>query len=185
MDIKQYVRNQMHIKGRWSRASLIFMGSAFFCRMVYYFGLIDLGACGAAQWIFRAVLPVLLCAAYLTLLGVMKMNAPGIYGILGASLCLALLISCFFAGGILRIMLGIIFYLASALLLLAAVGGFLPYRFPAPLVIGSVLVLRILFFDIGLHGLVPWVLELSELSILAALFCLPLSLKPSQVKRKT
>ncbi len=177
MNLKQYMRYQMDFSGKWAPASAALTGASFFLRILYYFVFTDITTRSAVEIVFAIILPLLLFAGYFVLLGVLKWNAPGIYGILGCALCLFLVISGFFSGSILRILLGIIFYLIIGVGLLATVGGYLPGRLPVTLIILSVLTVRIFFFLSGSHSAAEFCMEASMLCLLAAMFALVRGLK--------
>ena len=113
----------------------------------------------------------------------LRRNAPGLYGMIGAALCLSVLIASFTTGSPVRIILAIVWYALTALILIGTVGGYLPGRMLAGLMFAIAALVRLLFYDFGHLGLISWVRELGVLSMLASLGCLPMGLEP-MVKRK-
>ena len=90
MEFKQYLRYQIDFNGKWAQPAALLMGLAFFLRLVYYLCLVSLHDCGFGEILFSMLLPLLLTCGYIVLLRVVKLNAPGIYGMIGAALCLLL-----------------------------------------------------------------------------------------------
>ena len=172
MELKQYLRYQIDFNGKWAQPAALLMGLAFFLRLVYYLCLVSLHDCGFGEILFSMLLPLLLTCGYIILLRVLKTNAPGIYGIIGAALCLLLLINSFWCGDPLRIVLSILIYLSAGLILLATAGGYLPGKLLSSVLFVLPLICRLLFYSLGKLGIIPWFLEASTLFILASLFCL-------------
>lgn len=183
MNLKQYARYQIHFRGKWFMPCVLLMGLSFFTRIVYYFGLTNLNDCGFGELLFSMALPILVSGAYIVLLSALKWNAPGIYGILGAILCVLLVIWSFSSGNALRIVLSLLVYLAAGGILIATVGGFLPGRLLSSALFLVPLVCRFFFCDLGKLGIFEWVLELSVLFMLASLFALTRSLKEPKHKK--
>ena len=183
MKLKQYTRYQIDFGGKWILPGAIFMGLSFFLRVVYYFGLTNIFSYDAGTIILQIILPLLLCAGYIVLLRAVKLNAPGVFAILGAAFCMMILIWNFSTGDILRILLSVVFYLFSGLVLLATAGGYLPGRLLSSGLFLALLVFRYLLYAPSFRQIGPFILELSVLCILASLFCLTRCMK--EVKNKT
>lgn len=182
MQLKQYLRYQIDFTGKWVQPSALLMGLAFFLRLVYYLCLVSLHDCGIGEIIFSMLLPLLLTCCYIVLLRVVKLNAPGIYGILGAALCLLLLIGSFFTGNPLRIVLSILAYMAAGVVLIATAGGYLPGKLLSSVLFALPLICRFLFYSLGGLNIIQWFQEASALLILASLFCLTRSF--TELKRR-
>lgn len=178
MNWKQYARYQMDFKGKWANTSAVLMGLSFFLRVVYYFGLTNLSACGVGEILFHMALPLLLCGVYIALLSGAKLNAPGIYGMIGAALCVLMVLWGFSTGSVVRVILGLICYLFAGAVLVATAGGYLPGMLLASALFAVPVFVRFFFFDLGKIGIFDWFLEASVLIHLASLFCLTRSLKP-------
>ena len=161
------------------------MGLSFFLRVVYYFGLTNILTYNVGAIILNIILPLLLCAGYIVLLRAVKLNAPGIFAILGAAFCLMILIWNFSTGDVLRILLSVVFYLLAGLLLLGTAGGYLPGRLPSSAIFMVLLMSRFLFYGPAGSQIGYMILELSVLCIPASLFCLTRSLKEGKNKKKT
>lgn len=174
--MKQYHRYHMDFTGKWAKASGICMGASLFLLAVYYFCVTPFGDHGVMEILFCLCLPLIASVAYVVLLRVLRWDAPGIYGILGALLCLSFLVGVFFSGSVVRIILGVVWYALCALVLLAALGGYLPGKLPSSAVFGISIAIRLIFFDIGKLGLAQWIGEGATLCAMASLVCLPMAL---------
>lgn len=168
MKIKQLVRCRMDMDRRGFRASAALMGAAFFIQAVYYFGFADLRQLGIGVILVQMVLPMLLEAAWFILLRQVRLNAPGVYGILGACLYLLIMVQTAMAGSLIAAIVGLITLLPAAIGLFAVIGGYVCSRIWA--VGGGILALigRVLFG--GLPVFLPEVAALC--GIVAVLFLL-------------
>ena len=183
MEMKRYRRFRMDFGGFWLNTHCILCGFAFFLRIAYYFMFVNPTLCPTSEVIFSMILPLLLCGASMVVLKYFKFNAPGTVAIIGALMCICLLIGTFIGGGVLEIILGVLLYLASAVLLIGTVGGYVPTRQFVLLLLGLIFLLRVLLFRPGFTFL-GWLLEVSDLAMLAALIAMPLSMTPVQKKTK-
>ena len=180
MNLKQYTRFQMNFSGQWITACAALMGISFFLRIVYYFGLTNLSDIGIGEIVLEMVMGILICGLFLFLLSAVRLNAPGLYGILGAGYCLVLIVGLFLNGGWVHILLGTVWYLLAAPVLLATVGGYLPGKLLSAAMFAVAWIVRFYCFDLGQLGLFAWVLEMSTLCAIAGLMCLPMSLIPAK-----
>lgn len=178
--MKQYHRYQMDFSSRWVKWSGIFMGISVFALAVYYFFMADFLTVSVPVLLFRLWLPMLLGIAYIVLIRLIQWNAPGIYGILGAALCVACMIGDILSGGTARVLLAIFGFLICGGVLLICVGGYLPGRLPASVLLAVTVVLRILILDIS--GISGWVQESAVLCVMLALMCLPMTMKPGKTR---
>lgn len=185
MKLKQYTRYQIDFQGKWILPGAIFMGLSFFLRVVYYFGLTNIFTYNTGTIIMQIILPLSLCAGYIVLLRAVKLNAPGIFAILGAAFCLMVMIWNFSTGDILRILLSVVFYLLSGLVLLATAGGYLPGRLLSSGLFLALLVFRYLMYAPSFRHIGQFILELSVLCIPASLFCLTRCMKEVKNRSKT
>lgn len=174
MNLKQYHRYSVHFSGKWAKAALISMGISLFLLTVYYFCFRSIDSIGFAECLFSLILPIVICIGFIALIRIIRLNSPGIFAIMGAALCILLLIGTFSSGSILRILLACIWYPLSALVLIACAGGFLPGKLPASIMFAVMLVARVLLFTLHLRGASAMVYEISELCMIISLFCLPM-----------
>ncbi|MBE6986047.1 MAG: hypothetical protein E7433_01290 [Ruminococcaceae bacterium] len=152
---------------------------------MYYFGLTNIFTYNTGTIIMQIILPLSLCAGYIVLLRAVKLNAPGIFAILGAAFCLMVMIWNFSTGDILRILLSVVFYLLSGLVLLATAGGYLPGRLLSSGLFLALLVFRYLMYAPSFRHIGQFILELSVLCIPASLFCLTRCMKEVKNRSKT
>lgn len=171
---------RMDFESRQHFAAAALMGGAFFLRAVYYFGLIRPETVGAWNLTLFLVLPMLVEVAFMVLLRGVRLNAPGIYGILGTVYCLLLILQSFQSGNVLRIVLSIIGYLVCAASLLTATGGLLS-RGMASTALFLTVTVRFLAFDLSGYifsfRIVSFIQEAAALCGLLSLCCLSLGLK--------
>jgi hypothetical protein len=183
MKLKQYRRYHMDFSGQWLNAFCILCGLSFFLRVEYYFMFINPTLCSTSEVIFSMILPMLLCISALVVLKFFRLNAPGVMGIIGAAMCLCLMIGTFFSGSVLRIVLAILIYLTAGGLLIITIGGFVPTRQFSVISFCLILLVRILFFRPA-FVLFPIVLELSELAMLVAVLIMPLTMFPGKMRTR-
>lgn len=183
--LKQYTRYQMDFQSKWTSACGILMGFSFFVRLIYFFGLTNIYDMGIVEILFTMILGTALCLGYLVTLSVMRLNAPGIYGILGAIHCVLLIFGSFSSGDPLRIVLAVLWYALAAGVLIMTVGGYLPGRLLAMLMFAIPILVRVFFYDLGHLGILQWVREFGILLALVGLACLPMGLKFAPIRNKT
>ncbi|MCD7858870.1 MAG: hypothetical protein LUH51_01685 [Firmicutes bacterium] len=176
MKLKQYAHFQMNFGGFPCKATAFLMGFPILFRALAYFALNRYTVCGGVELFACLIFPVLLSAAYVALLVVVQLNAPGIYGILGA-LAYALPIAwSFYAASTWRIVLSFPTYILAAVLLLGAVGGYFPQRAIACPIPALCAVVHLLSLDWDAE----WdflLLELSVIFTLLSLAFVPLALR--------
>ena len=175
MAMKQYRRYRMDFSGYLLHIYCILCGLSLFLRVAYYFMLVNPKLCGTTEVLLSMILPLLLCGAAMVVLKYFKFNAPGVMGIIGALMCICLMIGTFFSGNTLRIVLAIVLYVGSAALLIGTVGGYVPTRQFSVILFCIILALRIFVFRPA-FSVLGWVLELSDLAMLVSLLILPLTM---------
>lgn len=119
------IRYKMDLSGKSMQGALIMLGLAFFLRMVYYFACVRIETVGAWELISWMILPLLLEGGLIVMIRVLRLNLPGIYAILGASMGLFLIFQSFSYGSLLRTILSILAYLGCSVLIIGVAGGFL------------------------------------------------------------
>lgn len=182
--MKKYHQYQMNFKSKFATFSAVCMGVSMFLSVLYYLGLSTLSDFTGGRLLFCLWLPLILGIAYVVLMGVVRLNAPGTFAILGIAGCVLQILSSFTSGDMGRILLGIPSNLLAILVLIVVVGGYFPAKLPAPIVFGAVIALRVIVFDLGRLTLVQWLPELAELMMLASLMFLPLCLTDTRKKAK-
>ncbi len=162
MKLQQIIRYRMDFESKAMTASSAFMGLAFFLQSVYFFGFADLQKVSFLQLILQLSLPMLLEAAWFLLLRGFQLPAPGLYGILGASFCVLIMVQTVVYGGIVAAIVAVPTCLIASLGVLAVTGGYLASRFAAVSALLLTVVLRLV-----LGGLPE---DMLEWSILCGLF---------------
>lgn len=184
MEFKRYCRYLVDFESKWVQACSVLMGLSFFSCLVYYFAIVSIRDTGAFQLIFALMTGVLLCGAFVVCLACLRLNAPGLYAIIGALQCFCILVLSFESGDILRIILSVVWYAFAAVVLLATAGGYLPGRLFAAAVFCLPIIVRVLFYGIGQIALLDWIRELVILGSLAGNGCLMMGLRASNHTRE-
>lgn len=183
----QIKRYRMDFDGKGVSAAGIFLGAALLFRMVYYFGFAKFVDAGVGEMLFWLIIPGLLELGAIVLLRAVRFNAPGIYGIIGALECLLLLVMCFSCGSVLRIILGVLAYLACGGLIFTCSAGWLSKEIASFMFVLTSSV-RILFFELpGLFRKVrspEILLSLAGVCVLLGLACLTFGIKLPQKKNE-
>lgn len=182
MKLKKYCRFQLDLHSKFLRIGTLLMCAAFFLRFVYQFALTNCLELSFGGWLFDAIFPVAICVAYFVLLGVIKLNAPGLFAILGGALCFLLTIWCFSNPDPVQVFLGVVFYLVAGVVLVMTVAGYLPNKYWSAVVFGVILISRVFLVGLGSTGIFGWFREGSIYCTIAALLCLPLTLKEVRLK---
>lgn len=172
MQLKQYIQYQMDFKGKWAQPSAVLMGLSFFLRIACYFGLRFLSDWTFFDVLFQILLPLFLGGAYVVSIRAFRLNAPGVYALIGAGFCLLTFLWSFPSGNVLYILLCFVFYIAAGVVLLATAGGYLPGKLLSSVLFAIPVIIRLFglnVFTLKIDGLF---LELSVLLQLASLFCL-------------
>ena len=183
MNLKQYHRCRMDFSVKAAGFAGLFTGAYLFLLCVYFFFLRDLSSIKAGEAVFGLILPMLLCILFIVLLRFVKLNAPGLFAIIGAAFCLLLMINTFSTGNLLHGVLGAVWYILCGLGLIISAGGYLPSTAFASAMFGIGLALRVVLFDLRLRGITNWVYEFALLMLIAALTCLPLCIVPAKPRK--
>ena len=126
--MKQRVRYKLGFDSRWAYASALLMGTAFFLQAIYYFVFADLPQIGVQEIVLNLILPLALEAVWFLLLRGIKINAPGLYAIVIALICILLAVQGLFCGNVLRAVFCVVWYLLAAVVVILVAGGYMPYR---------------------------------------------------------
>lgn len=169
-------RVEMDLGGKWMRRSVLLIAASLFLLAVYYFGLKNMADLGFGKAVFSGILPLLLWAAYIVVTQFLRWNAPGLYGLMAALYCILLILGSLFSGSFIRIVLSLVWYGAAACIVLLTTGGSLQSRKLCVAMFGIAIPVRIVF-GIFSHSLFDWVAEFAVLLGLAAMVCIPMTLK--------
>lgn len=162
----------MNFNTRWNTLAAIFLAVAFFLRVIEFAVISDASKAGTGTLIFSFILPLLLIMAGLVLLRALRLRHPLVYAILGACLCLMVMIFNFGTGDVLRIILSVLWYLFCGALLVGTALGYVPWNMPASAALLIAFCVRFLFYNGGVNTTADKMIEYSVLCILASLFCL-------------
>ncbi|MBQ7331063.1 MAG: hypothetical protein IJW94_04655 [Oscillospiraceae bacterium] len=179
--MKQYHRYQIDFESKWLNYSVIAMAVSFFATMVYYFGACNFADLGFVKIVFGAILPALLSAGFVVLLKVKKWNAPGVYGMIYAGLCICGVVCCLLTGNPVQIFLGVIFYLLGGFLVFCGMGGFLPGNLPIIVFFAVGFAVKLIFFSGKLISL-GFIGSIALLAFYISACFLPLALKSGKRK---
>ncbi len=182
MQLKRYRRYKMNFNGSLCSAFCVLCGLSLFLRIAYYFMFTNPADCGIGELIFSMALPLLLMVLILVVLKFLKRNAPGLMGVLGCCACLLLMVSSFLSGDILRMVLSVFAYLIASVLLLGTAGGYVPTRLFCVAWFCLLFLVRLLFF-LPRGRILALVLAASDLSVIAAMAILPLTMQPVNPKK--
>lgn len=177
MKLKQFVRYEMNFTGFAANVCAGSIGLSFFLRILYYFGLVNLKDIGAGETFFFLILPLLVSCVFIILFRVVKWNAPGFYAILGAAICLILLVLNFSSGDVLLIILSLVLYPVAAVALLGTAGGYFPNKLPVVAAFALILTFRLFLNTFELTEITDYVPELADVAMIISLFALPLCFK--------
>lgn len=180
--MKQYQQYRMNFDSKAMGLSGICMGVSIFTLAVYYLFALDYSLVPLGTKLFYFWLPVMLSLAYIVLYRLVRLNAPGVYAIIGAVFCLLLIIGLFKTTSLFRIILGILSYLICGAALILGTGGYLPGRLTATVCFAIVLTIRLLCFTLGKVKGIAWLPELADLSVITALMCLSVAMIPVNKK---
>ena len=183
MNLKQYHRCRMDFNTKAAGFTGLFTGAYLFLLCVYFFYLRDLASITVGETVFGIILPMLFCIVFIVLFRFVKLNAPGLFAILGAVFCLLLMINAFSSANLLRGILGGVWYILCGFVLIIAAGGYLPGTLPASTMFSVGLCLRVVLFDLSLRGIHDWVYELAHLMLISALICLPRCIVPAKPRK--
>lgn len=179
------LRYHMEPEGKGLGACACFMGLAFFLRVMFYFGFTRTESVGFGILLVMLVVPMVLEAVFMILLRGMKLDAPGLYGILVAVYCVLLIFQALQYDGLLRMILAIIGYLVCGGIFMAVTAGLLS-RDISMMLFFVTAVVRLLFVlrpYILAGRLIAFLPEAAGLCAVVAMGCLACGLKPVEGRK--
>ena len=175
----------MDFESKQHLAAPALMGGAFFLRTVYYFGFTRPENAGVWNLLIFLILPMALEAAFMVMLRGIRLDLPGVYGIMGAVYCVLLLLQCFQSGDLLRIILGSLAYLCCGAAVVGSGWGLLSKSLTLAVLIVTVAV-RFFVFDLSGYvfklRLIPFIREAAAVCGLLALVFLIAGMKDRKNK---
>ena len=182
--MKQYHQYHMNFGSDWLNFSALFMGISLFLSALYYLGFTNFKDVPTWELIICFWVPVAIGFTYLVLLRVKQLNAPGAFAIMGAVICIVLLLQSFTVGGAGQGIVCLPLYLLCAIVLLVIMGGYFPAKLPAMLMFGITIGVRIVLFDLVGMTLSQWITEGATLACLASMLFLPMGTKTVNRRKK-
>ncbi len=180
MELKRIVRYRLDFDRKWLTASGALMGIALFLQVLHYFAVVSISQVTTPTLVRNLILPLILEAAWFLLLRGFRLNAPGVYGILGSLFAALMIIQTFANGSVFSGLIALVSLVLCAVALLAITGGYLRFRFVGVVVLLGSIVLRLLF-----GGLEQKLLEAALLCDMAAILLFFGGLEVSEKDRDT
>lgn len=177
MEFKKAVTYRVPFRSKGILFSGIFLAASVFLRCLYYFFPCDFTNYNFLTWSFGIFLPILLCVGFGILIRVVRLRAPGIYGILAAALCITLLVSDLNNSNVAQTIFSLVTMPLLGFLLLITYGGFIPFRSIGAFSLALVGIFRIVFWTFSGAA---WVTLLGDTMIFLGLLCFTVSLRPVQ-----
>lgn len=177
-------RYHVDMEGKWVWGCASLMGLAFFLRMVYYFGFTRTETLRFSTLMLMLILPLVLEAVFMIALRGLRLDAPGLYGILAATYCVLLILQGLQYASLIRMILAIIAYLVCGGIFLAVTTGLLSREIAVTLffLTAGVRFLFVLKPYILSGRLIAFLPEAAGLCAVVALGALALGLQPVQKK---
>lgn len=160
--MKRLVRYKLNFGSRWLTLSGVMMGIAFFLQALEYFALRQMQTVGIWNLLLYLILPMSLEALWCVPLrseGWTRAEAHGVFSVL---ICLVLLGQTVLSGGVLPIVMGIIFLALSAVAAVLITWGFIPHRALGLLVFTATAVVRLLMFALPRYVSAPGYMTLVQ-----------------------
>lgn len=173
--MKRIARYKLNFDSRWMTVSGVLMGVSFFMQAVYFLGINKLQGLDLPMLVLHLIAPMALEFFWLVLLRGTKLNAAGVYGILGTLMLMLFFVQACVYGGSWDIVSTALYLLVGGAALIFITGGFFPYKLIGFLAFIGILCIRFFVFDWDLY-IVPqdWaglVLEGPTLCMMGAVTC--------------
>ena len=184
--LKQICRYYLKLNGEWAERAGFLAGLAFFLRIVYYFGFMNIAQIGFWEILTGMVLSMGIWIAFMVLMRGFRLNAPGLYALILCGFCLLTGLESFDSGMIAHIVLSVLCYPALGALLIGTTGGYLDSKNYLAAASMAILVLRFLIFDVKTYllsfSLIAFIPEAATLCGIGVIFCLAMSLKKRAIE---
>lgn len=144
--MKQLARYKVNFDSPAILFSAAMMGISFFAQAIYFLVLNQIQEISKETLILFMILPMVLETGWVILLKC-KLNAAGVYGIIGSVVCVLLTVQIFMAGNVAQMIFGTIVYLLGIGLLVMITAGFFPYKYIGMVLFGLIGCGRLCFFD--------------------------------------
>jgi hypothetical protein len=184
--LKQICRFYLKLNGDWAERAGFLAGFAFFLRIVYYFGFMNIGEISFWGLLIGLILPMGVWIAFMVLMRGFRLNAPGLYALILCGFCLLTVLESFTSGMSAHIVLSVLCYPVLGALLIGTTGGYLDSKNYLAIASMVILVLRFLIFDVNTYllsfSLISFIPEVSTLCGIGVIFCLAMSLKKRTIE---
>lgn len=173
--MRRIARYKLNFDSNWMLVSGVLMGVCFFAQAIYFLGILKLRGLDFPMLVLHLIAPMALEFFWLVLLRGTKLNAAGVYGILGTMMLILFLAQACVYGGVWDIVSTALYVLFGGAALIFITGGFFPYKLIGMAVMAIIISVRFFVFDWAAYvepgdwaGLV---LEAPTLSMMIAVFC--------------
>lgn len=178
MELRKLVTYKIPFRSKHILWCGIFLAMSIFLRCWHYFIPCDFNEINVGVWLFKIILPILLCAGFGVLVRIVKLRSPGIYGILSAALCITTLIGDVFGGNLVQVVLSLVTMALLAVLLLGTLGGSIQYR---SICACALLIVCLLRFMVWIFSGATVLAISTDVFLLLGLFSFIVSVKPNEI----
>lgn len=161
--MKRSVRYQLNFASKWLTLSGVMMGIAFFVQALNYLAFRQLGDISVRQLLLFLILPMSLEALWCVPLRSELWKCVEVHGIFAALVCIVLLGQAIFVGGVLPIILAVVFYLVGAASAILLTWGFIPHRALGILIFTGTFLMWALTFALPAYLAAPGYMVLLDL----------------------
>ena len=145
--MKRIARYRLNFDSNWMTMSGVLMGVCFFMQSVYFLGIAKLQGLDFPMLVLHLIAPMSLEFLWLFFLRGTKLNAAGVYGLLGTAMLILFLLQACVYGGVWDIVSTALYLLFGGATLIFITGGFFPYKLIGMAVMLGILAIRVLVFD--------------------------------------
>lgn len=173
--MKRIAQYKLNFDSNWMTVSGVLMGVCFFAQSVYFLGIIKLQGLDLAMLALHLIAPMALEFSWLVLLRGTKLNAAGVYGILGTFMLILFLLQACVYGNTWDIVSTSLYLLFGGAALIFITGGFFPYKLIGMAALAIIMSVRFFVFDWSYYiepgNWAGLVLEAPVLCMMLAVFC--------------
>ena len=146
--MKPTVEYKLKKESKWLTASAVCMGLAFFLQAFDFIGLRLMQGIAILDLILYMLLPMCAEAVWCVYVRTTRQYSAKIGGVMGAVLCLVVLVQTVFCGNIFLLLIGIASCLLAAATLVLVTWGLIAHRHLGFLVLAAISAVRILLFGV-------------------------------------
>lgn len=145
--MKQIARYKINFDSKWMTVSGVLMGVCFFMQSVYFLGVVKLQGLDFPMLLLHLIVPMALEFLWLVLLRGMKLNAAGVFGLLGTWMLILFMLQAWVYGDTWDLVSTALYVLFGGAALIFITGGFFPYKLIGMAVMTIILCIRFFVFD--------------------------------------